>query len=89
MLRLDKNLSTQGIFQRSFLQLKKFRTKRMWVYDSPIIFTGFVTLENYFKQTEFDILSFFHTPSLWHIQGVLLPDRQTLRGDSRHEDKHY
>ena len=24
-----------------------------------------------------------------HIQGVLLPDRQTLRGDSRHEDKHY
>ena len=23
------------------------------------------------------------------IQGVLLPDRQTLRGDSRHEDKHY
>ena len=23
-----------------------------------------------------------------HIQGVLLPDRQTLRGDSRHEDKH-
>ena len=24
-----------------------------------------------------------------NIQGVLLPDRQTLRGDSRHEDKHY
>ena len=24
-----------------------------------------------------------------YIQGVLLPDRQTLRGDSRHEDKHY
>ena len=23
------------------------------------------------------------------IQGVLLPDRQTLRDDSRHEDKHY
>ena len=23
------------------------------------------------------------------IQGVLLPDRQTFRGDSRHEDKHY
>ena len=23
------------------------------------------------------------------IQGVLLPDQQTLRGDSRHEDKHY
>ena len=22
------------------------------------------------------------------IQGVLLPDRQTLRGDSRHENKH-
>ena len=22
-----------------------------------------------------------------YIQGVLLPDRQTLRGDSRHEDK--
>ena len=24
-----------------------------------------------------------------YIQGVLLPDRQTLRGDSRHEDKYY
>ena len=24
-----------------------------------------------------------------YIQGVLLPDQQTLRGDSRHEDKHY
>ena len=24
-----------------------------------------------------------------HIQGVLLPDRQRLRGDSTHEDKHY
>ena len=24
-----------------------------------------------------------------HIQGVLLPDRQTLRGDSRHGDIHY
>ena len=24
-----------------------------------------------------------------YIEGVLLPDRQTLRGDSRHEDKHY
>ena len=24
-----------------------------------------------------------------YIQGVLLPNRQTLRGDSRHEDKHY
>ena len=23
------------------------------------------------------------------IQGVLLPDRKTLRGDSRHEDKYY
>ena len=23
------------------------------------------------------------------IQGVLLPDRQMCRGDSRHEDKHY
>ena len=23
------------------------------------------------------------------IQGVLLPDRQTLRDDSRHENKHY
>ena len=25
----------------------------------------------------------------FYIQGVLLPDRQTLRSDSRHEDKHY
>ena len=24
-----------------------------------------------------------------HMQGVLLPDRQTLRDDCRHEDKHY
>ena len=24
-----------------------------------------------------------------YIQGVLLPDRQTLRGDSKHEDKYY
>ena len=24
-----------------------------------------------------------------YIQGVLLPDRETLRGDTRHEDKHY
>ena len=24
-----------------------------------------------------------------HMQGVLLPGRQALRGDSRHEDKHY
>ena len=24
-----------------------------------------------------------------HIQGVLLPDRQTLRGDSSHKSKHY
>ena len=24
-----------------------------------------------------------------YIQRVLLPDRQTLRGDSRHQDKHY
>ena len=24
-----------------------------------------------------------------YIQGVLLPDQQTLRSDSRHEDKHY
>ena len=24
-----------------------------------------------------------------NIQDVLLPDRQTLRGDSRHEEKHY
>ena len=24
-----------------------------------------------------------------YIQGVLLPDRQTLGGDSRHEDKRY
>ena len=24
-----------------------------------------------------------------HIQGILLPDRQTLRGDSRYEDEHY
>ena len=24
-----------------------------------------------------------------HVQGVSPPDRQTLRGDSRHEDKHY
>ena len=23
------------------------------------------------------------------VQGVLLPDRQTLRGDSKHEDKDY
>ena len=23
-----------------------------------------------------------------YIQGVFLPDRQTLRDDSRHEDKH-
>ena len=23
-----------------------------------------------------------------YIQGVLLPDRQTLRDDSRHEEKH-
>ena len=30
---------------------------------------------------------FNHT--LLYIQSVLLPDRQTLRGDSRHEDKHY
>ena len=27
--------------------------------------------------------------SRMHIQGVFLPDPQTLRGDSRHEDKHY
>ena len=24
-----------------------------------------------------------------HIQGVLLPDRQILRGDGKHKDKHY
>ena len=24
-----------------------------------------------------------------YIQGVLLPDRQTSRGESRHENKHY
>ena len=24
-----------------------------------------------------------------NIQGVLLPDRQTLKGDSRQDDKHY
>ena len=24
-----------------------------------------------------------------NMQGVLLPDRQTLQGDSRHEGKHY
>ena len=27
--------------------------------------------------------------SMLYIQGVLLPDRQTLWGDSTHEDKHY
>ena len=27
--------------------------------------------------------------SIYVYMGVLLPDRQTLRGDSRHEDKHY
>ena len=26
--------------------------------------------------------------SYMYIQGVLLPDRQTLNGDSRHENKH-
>ena len=25
----------------------------------------------------------------WLMQDVLLPERQTLRGDSRHEDRHY
>ena len=27
--------------------------------------------------------------TLTYIQGVLLPDRQRLRGDGRHEDNHY
>ena len=26
---------------------------------------------------------------IFYMQGVLLPGRQTLRGNSRHEDKHY
>ena len=38
-------------------------------------FQTFLWKENYFTYT--------------FIEGVLLPDRQTLRGDSRHEDKHY
>ena len=29
-----------------------------------------------------------HTFKYIYIQGVFLPDRQTLRGDKRHEDKH-
>ena len=32
-------------------------------------------------------LEYYYTYT--HIQSVLLPDRQTLRGDSRHENKHY
>ena len=31
----------------------------------------------------------FTRQSTIDIQGVLLPDRQTLRGDSRPENKHY
>ena len=34
------------------------------------------------------VLFFLLTFTLY-VQGVLLPDRQTLRGDSTHKDKHY
>ena len=33
--------------------------------------------------------NFSHKRKRIYIQGVLLPVRQMLRGDSRHEDKHY
>ena len=34
-------------------------------------------------------LVLYNTKYKIYIQGVLLPDRQTLRGYSRYEDKHY
>ena len=53
-----------------------------------IFFKHKITSEN--KHLVFSYLQEIYSPKLHNIiQGVLLPDRQTLRSDSRHEDKHY
>ena len=47
---------------------------------------------NYFKPNiAINIIIFedISETNMFNIQGVLLPDRQTLRGDIRDEDKHY
>ena len=60
------------------------------VYDMTfkifiIIGIAYEKLRKSIQNYDFLLLAF----STVHIQGVLLPDRQVLRDDSRYGDKHY
>ena len=54
-----------------------------------IIAIGMAAINTNFSFVYFDCLIKEYYVEIYQIQGVLLPDRETLRGDSRHEDKQY
>ena len=57
--------------------------------DTEMSSPSFFTLKSIATSASYDVLAGVSPVFYVHIQGVLLPDRQTLRGDSRHEHKHY